>query len=396
MALRKIGSVTLIFVTRDSIPTSPELRLPDDVAVRRVRFHKRWIRPSGVPGLSLLKHACLDASPRLVSPQELTGVDEDETRGPQPFDLALYFRCDCYQIVGPHLSASRVLVDFDDIESKVIAQENALNADRSGNEFHWIGRLRAHRQAKLEDRILREVDEVLVCSEDDAAELRVRRPGASIGVVANGLTKEPEPEQQEDSATTPPSGTPSRRKPDDASCTILFVGTLSYAPNSDALHYFLKEIFPLLERASPPGPLRCLIAGPGATEAHLALAREEVAFLGRVESLTPCYQQADLAIVPIRFGGGTRIKIIEAFSYGVPVVATTLGAEGLGVRDGQELLLADEPEHFAAACRRLLTDRAYAAELSREARGLVSRKFSAHAVQSTLCQRMLGAPPTGA
>ncbi|MEL7044220.1 MAG: glycosyltransferase family 4 protein, partial [Pseudomonadota bacterium] len=252
----------------------------------------------------------------------------------------------------------------------------------------------ARRQAKLEDRILQEADEVLVCSEDDAAELRVRNPGANIGVVANGLTKEPSTEQQEGCAESIPAGDTTRRDSEDSLSTILFVGTLSYAPNNDALHFFLQEIFPLLERGALPGPLRCVIAGPGASKDHLALARAEVSFLGRVESLTPLYQQADLAIVPIRFGGGTRIKIIEAFSFGVPVVATTLGAEGLGVRDEQELLLADDPERFAEACRRLLTDKAFAAKLTREAHALVSRKFSAQAVQRSLCQRMLGAPST--
>ena len=82
-----------------------------------------------------------------------------------------------------------------------------------------------------------------------------------------------------------------------------------------------------------------------------------VTVVGRVPEIVTELERADLVAVPIRFGSGTRVKILEAFSHRLPVVSTTMGAEGLGLEDGRHLLLADSPEDFASACARLLTDR---------------------------------------
>ena len=103
--------------------------------------------------------------------------------------------------------------------------------------------------------------------------------------------------------------------------------------------------------------------------------RDDIDLVGRVPCPLPYYQNAHVAVVPLRAGGGTRLKILEAMALGRPVVSTELGCEGLAVEDGKHMLVADDAESFAAAVARLLTDRALAARLTLEARALVERDY---------------------
>ena len=131
---------------------------------------------------------------------------------------------------------------------------------------------------------------------------------------------------------------------------ILFVGKLDYLPNTDAVLWYLKDIHPLLRRAKGEG-IVFRIAGYNCPPPIRAWdGRDGVEVCGYVRDLAEAYGRASLAIVPLRAGSGTRLKILEAFAYGRPVVSTTIGAEGLEVTTGKNLLLADTPETFAGAC----------------------------------------------
>lgn len=138
--------------------------------------------------------------------------------------------------------------------------------------------------------------------------------------------------------------------------SLLFIGSMDYLPNADGVEYFCQSVLPLLRGMVPPFKLR--VAGHGAEPQVLALGRHpEVQMVGMVPDVTPEYAKAGVVVVPLRAGSGTRIKILEAFSYRRPVVSTTIGAEGLHVTHDQHLLIADTPEEFASACARLMTDR---------------------------------------
>lgn len=136
--------------------------------------------------------------------------------------------------------------------------------------------------------------------------------------------------------------------------TIVFVGTLEYPPNRDALEHFIVEILPRIELQLPEIEFRIIGALPRWAERYQG--RRGVRFLGRVEDLTSEFARAAVMVVPLRAGGGTRLKILDAFTAGVPVVSTTIGAEGLGVVDGQQLMLRDEPESFATAVCELVRE----------------------------------------
>ncbi len=156
---------------------------------------------------------------------------------------------------------------------------------------------------------------------------------------------------------------------------ILFVGNMSYLPNIDAVTWFASRVWPRL-RGAVPRATRLVIAGPGAPRRVTVLGRRSgIVITGEVDDVGQLYRRAALAVVPIRAGGGTRIKLLESASYGVPIVATRFGAAGTGLRSGHELLLADTEQDFAACCERLLTDDRLASSLAARARTTVSRKY---------------------
>ncbi len=135
---------------------------------------------------------------------------------------------------------------------------------------------------------------------------------------------------------------------------VLFQGTFDYGPNADGAHWFVREIAPRL-RAQLPGTSVRLV---GKTTLAVEQLHDPpaVTSVGVVPSMGPELARADLAVAPIRYGSGTRLKILESFAHRVPVVSTTLGAAGLEVDHGVHLLLADDPDQFGQACQRILTD----------------------------------------
>ena len=134
---------------------------------------------------------------------------------------------------------------------------------------------------------------------------------------------------------------------------ILFVGTFDYFPNQDGAEWFAQDILPLLSDVRS-----IYYVGHCSPALQTALSFDgKIHVTGRVDKVTPYYHRAKLAMVPIRAAGGTRIKILEAIVHGVPVVSTTLGAEGLDFSVPDHLLLADNAPDFASACQTCLQDR---------------------------------------
>jgi glycosyltransferase involved in cell wall biosynthesis len=154
----------------------------------------------------------------------------------------------------------------------------------------------------------------------------------------------------------------------------LFVGLLSYAPNRDAMTWFARDVLP---RLGPAGP-EVLVAGrdPGPELGSLARGVSRLRLLGFVPDLAPLYARAGVFVNPMRGGGGTRLKMLEAMAAGKAVVSTALGAEGLAITPGRDVVIADTADEFADAVRALLADRARAARLGRAARALVEARYA--------------------
>src|SRR5262249_50421747 len=165
---------------------------------------------------------------------------------------------------------------------------------------------------------------------------------------------------------------------------LLYVGTLGYPPNADAVLHFTQAILPLIRRRVPDAKLVVVGHRPPAAVRRLA-DRGEIVLAGSVGDLLPYYKEAKVSIVPLRAGGGTRLKILEAMALGRPVVSTRIGCEGLEVSDGQHLLVADAPTDFADRVVQLLTDAQLCRRLCQNARALVESVYD----WSVICHRLL-------
>jgi glycosyltransferase involved in cell wall biosynthesis len=171
-----------------------------------------------------------------------------------------------------------------------------------------------------------------------------------------------------------PASLSDRRGPADRSqVSVLFVGNLTYAPNIEAVHLLVQDVLPALRRRLRRR-VHVTLVGPH----HPSLARlagEGVQVTGYVSDLGPVYASSDVVVVPLLSGGGTRIKLLEAFAHGVPVVASYAAAAGLEVSGGRHLLLADQPDEIAAAVAAVVTEPSLAERLVVEAHHLVSQRY---------------------
>jgi glycosyltransferase involved in cell wall biosynthesis len=161
--------------------------------------------------------------------------------------------------------------------------------------------------------------------------------------------------------------------PSDGS-TVMFFGINDYYPNSDGILFFVREVWPLLAASHPRARLK--IVGPRPTREILAQQSPRLEVTGAVDDVRAHLASAAAVIVPLRVGGGTRLKVLEAMAMAKPIVSTRIGAEGIEVVDDKHLLLADAPAQFAEAVGRVLDEPGLAARLGAEGRALVTARYS--------------------
>jgi glycosyltransferase involved in cell wall biosynthesis len=149
---------------------------------------------------------------------------------------------------------------------------------------------------------------------------------------------------------------------------------MGYPPNIDAVLYFCESIMPLIQSRIPS--LKLFIVGhEPAPEIRKLAERENVVVTGYVDDVTTYYRQSQVTIVPLRAGGGTRLKILESMALGRPVVSTSVGCEGLNVIDGENIMIADTADKFAERIVQLLEDKELRKRLSQNASQLVKRLY---------------------
>ncbi|HLJ60334.1 MAG TPA: glycosyltransferase [bacterium] len=220
---------------------------------------------------------------------------------------------------------------------------------------------------RYQQRILRGYDEVLAVSEVDAQQLRRLAPRANISVIPNGVDIDEFRPQADDED---PEG-------------LVFTATFTYLPNVDAMLFFCRKVLPLIQRAVPDVRLCIVGQHPGPQIKQLETI-PGVKVTGWVPDVRPYLAKAAVAIVPIRLGSGTRLKVLEAMSMGKAVVSTALGAEGLRVSAGQDIEIADDAETFAATTIALLRDPARRARLGEAARSAAVTEYSWSTITSRL------------
>lgn len=287
------------------------------------------------------------------------------------YDVVHVFRCymiPILDLLATQISWRRSQLDVDDIESRTrrgLAAMHRLNGETGAM-------LRQEAEAEQYERIEREYlhrfDRVFAASPADRDVLRAKGLHPSPEILPNVIETETQ-----------------QPVPRHAGLRLLFVGSLGYAPNADAVQYFCRDILPEIRKRTT-GPVTFDIVGGGLpAPAAAGLARiPGVRVHGWVEDLGRFYGDADIIVVPLRAGGGTRIKILEAFAHGRPVVSTREGVAGIEAFDGVHALLTDTPAAFAAACLRLYTDTSLSARVTAEASKLVREKYSADVLQTVI------------
>lgn len=268
------------------------------------------------------------------------------------FDLVWAERLSSMWLLPPQVRC-RTIIDLDDLEYRKLGKH--LSRTRPSRMFA-LELMEYIRLYKLEKGLLRLPYEFAVCSQTDKNLLGGED---KVWVVPNGVNLPPQ-------VDTPPHGC---SRP-----VILFTGHMSYEPNVDAVRFFTFKIFPLIRREFPR--TKFVIAGQKPDRLVQELHNgESIIVTGAVPNMSPYFLDADIVVAPIRFGGGTRVKILESMGNCKPVVSTSPGAEGLTVQSGEHLLIADSPKEFAAACVKLLKDGELRHQLVGEGYDLVRREY---------------------
>lgn len=261
----------------------------------------------------------------------------------------------------------RRVIDTHNIDSLVL--ERYASHSMRGPHRRWYARHTSRKLLDQEMRAFAAVDEVWVCSEDEAAWIRRRVPAAVVRVVPNGVDT--------DFFRAPPDV---RVRPE----RLVFFGRMDYHPNTDAVDWFAREILPLVRSRIPEARLQ--VVGPGTPPAiHSLAARVDgLDIVGAVDDLRPFVSSASSVVVPLRSGGGTRLKILEALALGRPVITTTVGAEGLAIEPGNGIILADSPTEFVTAIERFVNEPGLADQVGRAGRAAVSSRYDWRAIESAI------------
>lgn len=259
-----------------------------------------------------------------------------------------------------------------DIENWVLFQHNVESViwqRRAGTAENMVQRHylaeQHQRMAAYEGETCRRAGFVVAVSDVDAETMRSLYGVTRVGAVATGVDTEffRAPENPQPVAD------------------LVFVGSMDWMPNVDGIRWFVSEVLPLIHREIPDCTLA--IAGRRPGEEIVAIGRQDsrVHVSGTVPDIRPYLWGAKVSIVPLRIGGGTRLKIYEAMAAGVPVVSTSIGAEGLDVHPPLDIRLADSPAAFASECVSLLKDSQERRQISEAGRQLVEYSYSwEHAV----------------
>jgi len=252
-------------------------------------------------------------------------------------------------------SAARLVLDEHNIEYEVLRR--TADGERSVTR-RLFNRLEATRYRRFEQRCWSRVDACMVTSDRELPIVHRYAGQIPVGVVPNGV----------DIEHFKPGAGDSRAR------TVVFNGILTYRPNVDAAEHLVDEIWPLVLRRHPDA--RLTLVGRASEEDRRRLTRPGVEVTGEVPDVRPYLREAAVVVVPVRIGGGTRLKVVEGLALGKAMVSTSLGCEGIDVRDGEHLLIADGAERFASEVIGLFDDPAKGEELGRAGRALVERAYS--------------------
>ena len=265
--------------------------------------------------------------------------------------------CD-FLFPAPNIPDLASCVLFQHNVEAMIWKRHVENAPTPAHRFYFQGQ--ANRMLAFEGQVCRSVKSIIAVSDVDADLMRREYGARRVSSVSTGV----------DVGYFTPRASAARI------ADLVFAGSMDWMPNIDGAEWFVREILPFIRKRKPDCSV--VIAGRKPTAAVLALAKNDprIRVTGTVPDIRPYLWGAMVSIVPLRTGGGTRLKIFEAMAARVPVVSTTIGAEGLPVENGAQIHIADDPQAFAERCLDLIENQAGRARMTEAAWEMVSSRFS--------------------
>jgi len=261
---------------------------------------------------------------------------------------------------------------FDDLETGIFydAFAQARGATRWRRALTWWKMARYLRaRAQVFDAV------TVVSKREEMLAIEIAVPPTRLSILPNGI----------DCAAY--QNVDERKKPN----SLIYSGALTYAANLDAMRYFVREILPLVRSSAPDA--RLTITGRAEQVAINELSDDNAVLLtGYVPDVRPFIASSRVCIVPLRFGGGTRLKILEAMALGTPVVSTGKGIEGLDVTAGQDVLVGDSPQEFASHVLALLRDQELSTRIAKNARAKISELYDWKKIGARLDELILQVP----
>ncbi|MBN8672136.1 MAG: glycosyltransferase [Flavipsychrobacter sp.] len=217
------------------------------------------------------------------------------------------------------------------------------------------------------ERIMHEYNMSLVCSAEDLAYLKEQHSISNINLLPNGV----------DLDTFKAGGHDYSHNH-----TLLFTGNMDYAPNVDAVQYFVEEVFPIIKQQH--SQVKFIIAGQRPVKKVQDLASDDVQVTGFIKDLAAVYNQASVVVAPLRFGAGTQNKVLEAMAMGVPVVCSNIGFKGLGIESGEGAIMQTDPQQFAQSVIQLLNSQQMREEVGAKGMHVMQSRFGWDSVAKTL------------
>jgi sugar transferase (PEP-CTERM/EpsH1 system associated) len=292
----------------------------------------------------------------------LRGVDPDVVQV-EGIELAQYL----FQVADARSGRTLPLLVYDDHNAEYVLQQRAFETDVR-NPRRWMGAaysfVQWQRLRGYERRTCQTADRVVAVSKTDAQTIQRLVPGLELVVVPNGVDME--------FYTAPVPFLDSQEGP--GSLDLVFTGKMDFRPNVDAVLWFAQEVLPLIRREAPQ--VRFWVVGKDPHPRLSSLSRDPaVVVTGRVDDVRPYIARAAVYAIPLRIGGGTRLKVLEAMAMGKAIVSTALGCEGFDLVPGQDLVVANTPAEFATAILTLLHDLERRERLGRAARRFAGSRY---------------------
>jgi polysaccharide biosynthesis protein PslH len=286
------------------------------------------------------------------------------------FEIAVVEHAVMYPYLSLFPRTTRRVVDMHNVDSVLLRRSASTLRGALRRRYALVT---ARKLERYERWMFADADLTWVCSEPERELVARIAPGARVAVVPNGVNG---------ALLRSSPGVPVNPQ------RLMFCGLMNYHPNVDAILYFAKEILPELKRSDPGIELWVVGRSPAPEILRLASREPALHVTGRVDDVSALLATAAAVVVPLRVGGGTRLKILEALAMGKPVVTTSVGMEGLELAAGRDLVVADNAAAFADAVLRLLRDPTEASRMAERGRATVERRYLWRQIEETLRQSL--------